>query len=66
MATRATIATMKGYAPRVYSSIEQLRMPQTAYIATPTGGVMPPKGGATNLSDDDVKAAVDYMVAAAK
>ena len=24
-------------------------------------GMMPPKGGAMNLSDDDVKAAVDYM-----
>ena len=33
---------------------------------TGKGGVMPPKGGATNLSDADVKAAVDYMVAAAK
>jgi cytochrome c5 len=29
-------------------------------------GVMPPKGGNTALSDDDVKAAVDYMVSAAK
>lgn len=28
-------------------------------------GVMPPKGGAANLSDDDVKAAVDYMVSKA-
>jgi cytochrome c5 len=28
-------------------------------------GVMPPKGGST-ASDDDVKAAVDYMAAAAK
>ena len=29
-------------------------------------GVMPPKGGYASLSDADVKAAVDYMVAAAK
>ena len=29
-------------------------------------GVMPPKGGNTTLPDADVKAAVDYMVAAAK
>ena len=30
------------------------------------GGVMPPKGGNTTLSDAAVKAAVDYMVSAAK
>ncbi len=29
-------------------------------------GVMPPKGGAASMPDADVKAAVDYMVAAAK
>jgi cytochrome c5 len=29
-------------------------------------GAMPPKGGNTSLADADVKAAVDYMVAAAK
>ncbi len=29
-------------------------------------GVMPPKGGFMNLSDDDVKAAVDYMVGESK
>lgn len=29
-------------------------------------GTMPPKGGMTQLSDDDVKAAVDYMVGQAK
>jgi cytochrome c5 len=30
------------------------------------GGLMPPHGGNTALSDADVKAAVDYMVAAVK
>ena len=30
------------------------------------GGVMPPKGGFMNLSDDDVKSVVDYMVDASK
>lgn len=29
---------------------------------TGSKGVMPPKGGSTSLADDDVKAAVDYMV----
>ncbi len=29
-------------------------------------GVMPPKGGFMNLSDDEVKSAVDYMVGASK
>lgn len=29
---------------------------------TGSKGVMPPKGGSSALSDDDVKAAVDYMV----
>jgi cytochrome c5 len=31
-----------------------------------TSGVMPPKGGRTDLSDADVMAAVDYMVSNAK
>lgn len=29
-------------------------------------GAMPPKGGNAQLADDDVKAAIDYMLAAAK
>ncbi len=31
-----------------------------------TGGMMPPKGGRPDISDEDVKAAVDYMVSTAK
>jgi len=27
---------------------------------------MPPKGGAANLSDDEIKAAVDYLVSQAR
>jgi cytochrome c5 len=33
---------------------------------TGTKGVMPPRGGGMNLSDAEVKAAVDYMVAQSK
>ena len=29
-------------------------------------GVMPPKGGFMNLSDDDVKSAVDFMIESSK
>ncbi|MEE9447877.1 MAG: c-type cytochrome [Arenicellales bacterium] len=29
-------------------------------------GVMPPKGGFMNISDDDIKLAVDYMLEASK
>lgn len=29
-------------------------------------GAMPPKGGAADLKDDDIKAAVDYMLASVK
>jgi cytochrome c5 len=37
------------------------------YTAALNGkGAMPPKGGNTTLSDADVKAAVTYMVTAAK
>jgi len=49
------------WAPRVKSGKDAL------YASALHGkGTMPPKGGNPALSDADVKAAVDYMVAAAK
>jgi cytochrome c5 len=41
-------------------------MPTVYEIALKGKGAMPPKGGNLSLSDADVKAAVDYMVNAAK
>jgi len=49
------------WAPRIASGADAL------YSAVLKGkGAMPPKGGQTALADADIKAAVDYMVAAAK
>ncbi|QJR16915.1 c-type cytochrome [Usitatibacter palustris] len=49
------------WAPRIKTGTEAL------YASVLKGkGAMPPKGGNTALSDADVKAAVDYMVASAK
>ena len=49
------------WAPRI-----KLGMAALYQVAIAGKGVMPPKGGNTSLSDDAVKAAVDYMVAASK
>jgi cytochrome c5 len=49
------------WAPRVKQGKEAL------YASVLKGkGAMPPKGGNTALTDEQVKAAVDYMVGAAK
>jgi cytochrome c5 len=49
------------WAPRIATGMDAL------YAASIKGkGVMPPKGGNPSLSDADIKAAVDFMVAAAK
>jgi cytochrome c5 len=49
------------WAPRIQTGMDAL------YATSLKGkGAMPPKGGNTALADADVKAAVDYMVAAAK
>ena len=49
------------WAPRIKTGTEAL------YASVLKGkGAMPPKGGNAALSDADVKAAVDYMVAGSK
>lgn len=47
---------------------QDIEMTYTHAVAGYQGelGVMPPKGGFMNLSDDEVKAAVDYMIEASK
>jgi cytochrome c5 len=49
------------WAPRLKAGLETLHA-----SAIKGKGAMPPKGGNAALSDADVKAAVDYMAAAAK
>jgi len=49
------------WAPRIKTG-----MPTLYQTALAGKGAMPPKGGNLSLSDADVKAAVDYMVNAAK
>lgn len=49
------------WAPRIKTGMDALHNAALHGL-----NAMPPKGGATTASDDDVKAAVDYMVNAAK
>ncbi len=52
------LGDVAAWAPRIATGIDSL------YSASINGkGVMPPKGGNLGLSDEDVKAAVDYMAA---
>ncbi|MGB4468279.1 MAG: c-type cytochrome [Azovibrio sp.] len=64
-ATGAAGAPVKGdkaaWAPRIATGSDAL-------YRSALGGknAMPPKGGAANLSDDEIKAAVDYLVSQAR
>jgi cytochrome c5 len=53
------------WAPRIAQGVNVLYAHAIGGL-TGKGGVMPPKGGNLALSDPDVKAAVDFMVAASK
>lgn len=50
------------WAPRIKQGKETLYKHAIEGYTNPNGGFMPAKGGFANLSDDDVKAAVDYML----
>ncbi len=53
------------WAPRIEKGIEVLHgSALNGFMGS--AGMMPPKGGRPDLADEDVKAAVDYMVGAAK
>lgn len=52
------------WAPRITQGIETLN--EHAIKGFKGKALMPPKGGRASLSDDDVKAAVQYMVDASK
>lgn len=53
------------WAPRIAQGIEVLYKNSIDGF-TGEKGMMPARGGSTTLSDDDVKAAVDFMVAQSK
>lgn len=54
------------WAPRIAQGKDTLYKHALNGFLGEGGGMMPPKGGRTDLSDDQVKAAVDYMVSAAQ
>ena len=53
------------WAPRIAQGVDVLYQ-HSIEGYTGAKGVMPPRGGFANLSDDEVKASVDYMVALSK
>jgi len=55
----------ENWAPRIAQGIDTLHEHSITGF-TGSSGVMPPKGGNMSLADEDVKAAVDYMVSQAQ
>ena len=55
------VGNKEAWAPRIATGKEALY-----HTALNGKGAMPAKGGRTELSDDDIKAVVDYMVEQAK
>jgi cytochrome c5 len=63
----APLVTDKGaWAPRLAKGREALYASALKGFTGPKGTQMPPRGGNDKLSDDNVKAAVEYMMAIVK
>ena len=57
------ITDRRGWAPRLVGGVTKLfQRAKDGYVG-PTGAEMPPKGGATALSDEEVRLALVYMIA---
>ncbi len=56
-----TIGDMAAWAPRIAQGMDTLYMHALQGFQG-TAGYMPPKGGRVDLSDDEIRAAVDYLI----
>ena len=61
-----TIGDVAAWAPRIAQGMDTLYMHALGGFTGPKGTFMPPKGGRVDLSDSEIKAAVDYLVEQAK
>jgi cytochrome c5 len=57
------ITDNKAWAPRIAKGVETLREHALKGIIGPTGTMMPERGGNPELTDQQIFAAIDYMVA---
>ena len=54
------------WAPRIAQGMDTLVKHAISGFSSKPGSMMPPKGGAMNRSDDEIKAAIDYIVEQSK
>jgi cytochrome c5 len=60
------VGNKAAWAPRLAKGKDALYKSALGGLTGPKGTQMPPRGGNTKLTDDEVKAAVDYMMALAR
>jgi cytochrome c5 len=59
------VGVASDWEPRIAGGVEKVRRNAIVGIEGSTG-VMPPKGGRTDLTDDEIGALVDYMIEASR